>query len=153
MILKSIIEFYKVSKPKPCGDGWTPESERRLKHLQWSTFLSATLGYGMYYVCRLSLNVVKKPIVEEGIFSETELGIIGSGAVLHLCNREVYQRIFGGQKQYQAFYVDRSVGDSTCESVFGLYPFVHPVCCALGNQRMVSVDGSCFVRGGFVALV
>lgn len=78
MILKSIIEFYKVSKPKPCGDGWTPESERRLKHLQWSTFLSATLGYGMYYVCRLSLNVVKKPIVEEGIFSETELGIIGS---------------------------------------------------------------------------
>ena len=78
MILKSIIEFYKVSKPKPCGDEWTPESERRLKHLQWSTFLSATLGYGMYYVCRLSLNVVKKPIVEEGIFSETELGIIGS---------------------------------------------------------------------------
>ena len=32
----------------------------------------------MYYVCRLSLNVVKRPIVEEGIFSETELGIIGS---------------------------------------------------------------------------
>lgn len=30
------------------------------------------------YVCRLSLNVVKKPIVEEGIFSETELGIIGA---------------------------------------------------------------------------
>ena len=25
-----------------------------------------------------SLNVVKKPIVEEGIFSETELGIIGA---------------------------------------------------------------------------
>ena len=78
MIFKSIIEFYKVSKPKPCNGGWTPESERKLKRLQWSTFLSATLGYGMYYVCRLSLNVVKKPIVEEGIFSETELGIIGS---------------------------------------------------------------------------
>ena len=52
--------------------------QRSLKRLQWSTFLSATLGYGMYYVCRLSLNVVKKPIVEEGIFSETELGIIGA---------------------------------------------------------------------------
>ena len=33
---------------------------RRLKFLKWSTFLSATFGYGMYYVCRLSLNVVKK---------------------------------------------------------------------------------------------
>ena len=49
-----------------------------MTYYKWSTFLSATLGYGMYYVCRLSLNVVKKPIVEEGVFSETELGIIGS---------------------------------------------------------------------------
>ena len=49
-----------------------------MRRLQWSTFLTATIGYGLYYVCRLSLNVVKKPIVEEGIFSETELGIIGS---------------------------------------------------------------------------
>ena len=34
--------------------------------------------YGIYYVCRLSMNIVRKPIVEEGVFSETELGIIGS---------------------------------------------------------------------------
>lgn len=40
--------------------------------------LSATVGYGIYYVCRLSLNVVKKPIVDSGTLTETELGIIGS---------------------------------------------------------------------------
>ena len=34
--------------------------------------------YGIYYVCRLSMNIVRKPIVEDGVFSETELGIIGS---------------------------------------------------------------------------
>ncbi len=76
-MLKSIINFYKVSAPKPC-EGTPEEQAKRLRRLQWSTFLSATLGYGLYYVCRLSLNVVKKPIVEEGVFSETELGIIGS---------------------------------------------------------------------------
>ena len=153
-MLRQIINFYKVSEPKPCrGSEWTPESERRLKRLQWSTFLSATLGYGMYYVCRLSLNVVKKPIVEEGIFLGNRTGNHRLGAVLHLCDRKVHQWIFGGQKQYQAFYVDRSIGNGACESVPGLYPFVHSVCCALGNQRMVSVDGSSFVRGGFVALV
>ena len=54
------------------------EQKQRLKRFHWSTFLAATLGYGMYYVCRLSLNVVKKPIVDEGVFSETELGIIGA---------------------------------------------------------------------------
>lgn len=41
-------------------------------------FSCSYFGYGMYYVCRLNLNVVKKPIVDEGIFSKTELGIIGS---------------------------------------------------------------------------
>ena len=77
-MLKQLINFYKVSSPRPCNGESLSASERRLKVLKWSTFLSATFGYGMYYVCRLSLNVVKKPIVDEGIFSETELGIIGS---------------------------------------------------------------------------
>ena len=78
-MLKQLINFYKVSSPRPCnGETLSSSDARRLKFLKWSTFLSATFGYGMYYVCRLSLNVVKKPIVDEGIFSETELGIIGS---------------------------------------------------------------------------
>ncbi len=78
-MLKQLINFYKVSSPRPCnGEALSSSDARRLKFLKWSTFLSATFGYGMYYVCRLSLNVVKKPIVDEGIFSETELGIIGS---------------------------------------------------------------------------
>lgn len=32
----------------------------------------------MFYVCRLSLNVLKKPIVDEGFLTESQLGIIGS---------------------------------------------------------------------------
>lgn len=77
-MLKHLINFYRVSSLKPCKEESLSSIKRKTKLLQWSTFLSATFGYGMYYVCRLSLNVVKKPIVEEGIFSETELGIIGS---------------------------------------------------------------------------
>ena len=34
--------------------------------------------YGLYYVCRLSLNVMKKPIVDSGYLSTEELGYIGS---------------------------------------------------------------------------
>lgn len=77
-MLKNIINFYRGSQPKPCNEESLSEQKQRLKRFQWSTFLAATLGYGMYYVCRLSLNVVKKPIVDEGVFSETELGIIGA---------------------------------------------------------------------------
>ena len=77
-MFRSILNFYKVSKARPCSFASPEEQRKKMTYYKWSTFLSATFGYGMYYVCRLSLNVVKKPIVEEGVFSETELGIIGS---------------------------------------------------------------------------
>ena len=41
-------------------------------------FWAVTIGYGLFYVCRLSLNVLKKGIVDDGFLTESELGIIGS---------------------------------------------------------------------------
>ena len=41
-------------------------------------FWAVTIGYGLFYVCRLSINVLKKAIVEDGFLSESQLGIIGS---------------------------------------------------------------------------
>lgn len=72
-----LLDFYKISPPASGGE---TDSERsaRFKRIRWATFLSATTGYGIYYVCRLSMNVVRKPIVDEGVFTETQLGIIGS---------------------------------------------------------------------------
>ena len=74
IMLKRILDFYRISSPA--------SSPRKDSHsfnrVRWATFLSATLGYGVYYVCRLSMNVVRKPIVDDGVFTESQLGIIGS---------------------------------------------------------------------------
>ncbi|MGD9597215.1 MAG: MFS transporter [Steroidobacteraceae bacterium] len=40
--------------------------------------IAITLGYGLVYTCRLALSVVKKPLIDAGIFSPTDLGLIGS---------------------------------------------------------------------------
>jgi OPA family sugar phosphate sensor protein UhpC-like MFS transporter len=40
--------------------------------------VAVTLGYGMSYTCRLALGVVKKPLIDAGVFTPTELGLIGS---------------------------------------------------------------------------
>lgn len=72
-ILSHITGFYRISRPAKSASGTD-----NFKKLRWATFLSATLGYAIYYVCRLSMNIVRKPIVDDGIFTETELGIIGS---------------------------------------------------------------------------
>ena len=43
-----------------------------------SVFLSATFAYSIYYVCRLSLSVVKGSLVDGGVLTPTQLGWIGS---------------------------------------------------------------------------
>ncbi|WP_332766345.1 MFS transporter [Phenylobacterium sp.] len=40
--------------------------------------VAITLGYGLVYTCRLALGVVKKPLIDQGVFTPTELGLIGS---------------------------------------------------------------------------
>ncbi len=50
----------------------------RLRRMQWQVFFAITFGYGFYYVCRLSLNVIKKPLIDAGLFDPAQLGMIGS---------------------------------------------------------------------------
>lgn len=72
-----MIDYFKKSSPELII---LEEKEQKsfYRKLKWQVFISATLGYGIYYVCRLSLNVVKKPIVDSGLLTESQLGIIGS---------------------------------------------------------------------------
>jgi len=37
-----------------------------------------TIGYAFAYTCRLAFSVIKKPLIDEGIFSPQDLGLIGS---------------------------------------------------------------------------
>ena len=37
-----------------------------------------TAAYSLFYLCRLSMGVVKKPLIDEGLFTASELGIIAS---------------------------------------------------------------------------
>ena len=47
------------------------------KH-RFRVMLAITLGYGLIYTCRLALGVVKKPLIDAGVFSPADLGLIGS---------------------------------------------------------------------------
>lgn len=43
--------------------------------------VAITLGYGFIYTCRLGLNIVKKPLIDNGIFTVEELGLIGAATL------------------------------------------------------------------------
>lgn len=50
----------------------------RYKSLRTQTFLAGTLGYALYYVCRLSMGVMKQPLIDAGLLNATQLGVIGA---------------------------------------------------------------------------
>ncbi|MCM1021104.1 MAG: MFS transporter [Muribaculum sp.] len=72
--LGAIIDFFKISAPNYS----IAADQSKFNRIRLTTFVSATCGYAIYYVCRLSMNIVRKPIVDEGVFSESQLGFIGS---------------------------------------------------------------------------
>lgn len=52
--------------------------DRTYKRLRMQTFIAATFGYALYYVCRLSMGVMKQPLIDAGLLSATQLGVIGA---------------------------------------------------------------------------
>jgi len=73
-----MLDFLKKSPASAPFQGTDAEIKSRYRRLQLSSFIAATLGYSLYYVCRTTLNVVKKPIIDGGILDATELGVISS---------------------------------------------------------------------------
>jgi OPA family sugar phosphate sensor protein UhpC-like MFS transporter len=74
-MFKKILDFYKKLPASRVSSSLI--TAKRFNSLRWKTFIAFTLGYTLYYVCRLSLNVMKGPIVKEGLFTESQLGYIG----------------------------------------------------------------------------
>ena len=77
----SLYTYFRVSKPAPekVPQDAVPGTYKRLRN---STFWGVTLAYSIFYICRLAMSVVKKPLIDDGIFSAGELGIIGSAFLL-----------------------------------------------------------------------
>ena len=73
----SLYTFYRISKP---SQERVPDhkTEEVYKALRSRTFWGATSAYSLFYLCRLSMGVVKKPLIDDGVFSATELGVIAS---------------------------------------------------------------------------
>ena len=73
----SLYSYFRISKPSA---GKVPEGDMDgvYKSLRNRTFWGVTIAYSLYYVCRMSINVVKQPLIDDGILSAGELGLVGS---------------------------------------------------------------------------
>ena len=77
----SLYSYFRISKP--FERKVPPERvQNEYKRLRNRTFWGVTLVYALFYVCRMTLNVVKQPLIDEGLFSAAQLGIIGSAMLV-----------------------------------------------------------------------
>ncbi|MCQ2156588.1 MAG: MFS transporter, partial [Bacteroidales bacterium] len=70
-------DFYKTSLPSAVKVP-ADKADKTYKKLRIQAFLAGTVGYALYYVCRLSMGVMKQPLIDAGLLSATQLGIIGA---------------------------------------------------------------------------
>ncbi len=75
--MKSILKFFTAGADAP---RITDQSvvDQQFQMYRRNIIFVITLCYGLGYVCRLALNVVKKPLMDAGLFTPEEMGLIGS---------------------------------------------------------------------------
>ncbi len=72
-----LLDFFKTGADKPVLED--KEEIRRIYEWKRKTvFFGLIFGYSFYYVCRLTISIAKKPIIDDGILTPEQLGTIGS---------------------------------------------------------------------------
>ena len=73
----SLYSFFRISKPSAHK---VPAAEVDAVYQKYRrrTFWGVTAAYTLYYVCRMTLGVVKQPLIDGGVLTAGQLGIIGS---------------------------------------------------------------------------
>ena len=73
--MNRISRFYRISAPAPAREMDEAARDKYYRRLRMQAFIAATLGYSLYYVCRTSLNVMKKPILDSGSLDASQLAL------------------------------------------------------------------------------
>lgn len=96
---------------------------RNYKKYRISVFTSATLGYALFYVCRLSLSVAKKPLVDANIFTESELGKIGSALFFSYAIGKLINGFFSDRTNINRFITTGLLLTALINLALGIFPY------------------------------
>ena len=73
-----MLNYFKTRANRPPLKLSQEDMRRVYKKHQWQVFLGLVFGYAFFYVVRMALGVVKKPMLDAGIVDKFELGLMGS---------------------------------------------------------------------------
>lgn len=123
--MNRIKEFYRISAPAPRQEEDASVQEKRYRKLRLQTFVAATLGYSLYYVCRTSLNVMKKPILDSGALDASQLGVIGSALLFTYAIGKFVNGFIADYCNIKRFMVTGLIISTAANALMGLLGVAH----------------------------
>ncbi|HEX8302702.1 MFS transporter [Sphingomonas sp.] len=84
-----------------------------------SIIIAITAGYAVSYMCRLAINVVKKPLIDGGIFTPEDLGNIGSALFYSYAAGKLINGFVADHANVRRFMAIGLVMSALCNIVMG----------------------------------
>ena len=75
--MNALLSFFASGPDLPVGQD-REASDSLYRRYRTQVMIGITGGYALSYTCRLAMSVVKKPMIDQGIFTPAQLGLIGS---------------------------------------------------------------------------
>ena len=118
-MIKKIIQFFATGEDKPLIQDKAVIDKMYFRK-RWSVFISLILGYGFFYTCRLSLSVAKKPMLDSGVLTVSEMGIIGSVLLYVYAIGKFTNGVFSDRANIRRFMSIALLLSAVVNIIFGL---------------------------------
>lgn len=120
-MLQALLRWFSSGPDRP-----RLKDDARIRRLygrqRWSVFLSVTLGYGMFYLCRVNFSVVKKPLLDAGLLNTTEMGVIGSAMLVVYAVGKLVNGFLADRSNIRRFMSAGLMLSALANLVIGFYP-------------------------------
>ncbi|HOV73207.1 MAG TPA: MFS transporter [Candidatus Hydrogenedentes bacterium] len=117
-VIGRVLDFYRTRPDRPIMADQAA-IRREYEWRRWSVFLSITLGYGFFYVCRQAFSVAKKPMLEDGILNADQMGRIGSALLLTYAFGKLFNGFLADRSNIARFFSTGLLGSGVLVILFG----------------------------------
>lgn len=98
------MNWFKKSPPATEKIKDRSEIEKRYRFRRWTLIPTITIGYSLYYVCRLAFSATKKDLIDSGTYSSVEVGWIGSAMLIAYAAGKLFNGFLADHANIRRFF-------------------------------------------------
>jgi MFS transporter, OPA family, sugar phosphate sensor protein UhpC len=119
----NILKWFLTGPDKPRIQD--PEKVKRMfNRARWQGMTTMIIGYGMYYVVKMTLGVAKKPMIQSG-FTATELGQIGAALLIAYAFGKFFHGFLGDRCNVKKLVPLGLLGCAVVNIILGFTPYFY----------------------------